>query len=474
MSRLPVVGQDNDVWGDILNDFLSVSHNTDGTLKAAGTINSAVQNVNGHAGPTVSLSAGDVGAATDSSVVHKTGNESVGGVKTFVSSPVVPSPTGSTDAANKSYVDGVVAAGAADATTSSKGVVQLAGDLGGTAASPTVPGLAAKEPTVASGTTSQYYRGDKSWQTLDKSVVGLGNVDNTSDANKPVSSATQTALNGKVDTSRQVGTSNSLSGGGDLTTDRTLSLVNDSATPGNSKYYGTDGTGTKGFYGLPASGETNTASNVGTGGVGVYKQKTGVNLEFKNVKAGSSKVTITDDVANSDVAIDVVEANFSGIPESAVTNLTSDLSGKINSSEKGAANGVAQLDGSGKVNPGQLQTANISKVLPYSYLGTLSVATGTFRLYNDGSTTWTIAGVRASVGTAPAGASIIIDIKVNGTTIFTTQANRPTIAAASNTSGNVTNMDVTTVAAGNYLTVDIAQVGSTTAGSDLSVQVEVY
>jgi hypothetical protein len=35
-------------------------------------------------------------------------------------------------------------------------------------------------------------------KTLSKSDVGLGNCDNTSDANKPVSSATQTALNAKV------------------------------------------------------------------------------------------------------------------------------------------------------------------------------------------------------------------------------------------------------------------------------------
>lgn len=34
---------------------------------------------------------------------------------------------------------------------------------------------------------------------IDKTDVGLGNVDNTSDANKPVSTATQTALDGKVD-----------------------------------------------------------------------------------------------------------------------------------------------------------------------------------------------------------------------------------------------------------------------------------
>jgi len=55
----------------------------------------------------------------------------------------------------------------------------------------------AKEPAIIAGTTAQYWRGDKSWQTLDKSAVGLGNVDNTSDADKPISSAVSTALSGK-------------------------------------------------------------------------------------------------------------------------------------------------------------------------------------------------------------------------------------------------------------------------------------
>jgi uncharacterized protein (TIGR02145 family) len=36
---------------------------------------------------------------------------------------------------------------------------------------------------------------------IDKNMVGLGNVDNTSDANKPISTATQTALNSKVNIS---------------------------------------------------------------------------------------------------------------------------------------------------------------------------------------------------------------------------------------------------------------------------------
>ena len=44
--------------------------------------------------------------------------------------------------------------------------------------------LATKEDKVTAGTTSQYFRGDKTWKTLNKSAVGLGNVDNTSDATK--------------------------------------------------------------------------------------------------------------------------------------------------------------------------------------------------------------------------------------------------------------------------------------------------
>jgi hypothetical protein len=60
-----------------------------------------------------------------------------------------------------------------------------------------VAGLATKENIITAGTTSQYFRGDKTFQTLDKTAVGLENVDNTSDANKPISTATLTALNAK-------------------------------------------------------------------------------------------------------------------------------------------------------------------------------------------------------------------------------------------------------------------------------------
>jgi len=72
-------------------------------------------------------------------------------------------------------------------------------------------------------------------------------------------------------------------------------------------------------------GETNTVSNVGTAGVGVFKQKTGVDFELKKINAGSSKVTITDDGVNSEVDVDVVEANISHGSLSGAHNLTTDI-----------------------------------------------------------------------------------------------------------------------------------------------------
>ena len=59
---------------------------------------------------------------------------------------------------------------------------------------------------------------------LVKGDVGLGNVDNTSDANKPISTATQTALNLKANTSTQIIAGTGLTGGGTLATNRTLTV----------------------------------------------------------------------------------------------------------------------------------------------------------------------------------------------------------------------------------------------------------
>lgn len=156
MARLPTPGGDDNSWGDILNDFLATSHNTDGTIKdsavtglagqtvststpsdndiltynagtnqwepAAPTVSGAVDSVNGQTG-VVTLDADDIddsattnkfttaadisklagieaGAdvtdtvnVTAAGAVMTTGDQTVSGIKTFTTSPVVPNPT---------------------------------------------------------------------------------------------------------------------------------------------------------------------------------------------------------------------------------------------------------------------------------------------------------------------------------------------------------------------------------------------
>lgn len=48
-----------------------------------------------------------------------------------------------------------------------------------------------KENSITAGTTAQYWRGDKSWQTLDKTAVGLSNVPNTDATNRANHTGTQ-------------------------------------------------------------------------------------------------------------------------------------------------------------------------------------------------------------------------------------------------------------------------------------------
>lgn len=57
--------------------------------------------------------------------------------------------------------------------------------------------------------------------------------------------------------------------------------------------------------GTLGGGQSNTASNVGNSGIGVFKQKTGVNLEFRNVAPASAKIDVSLDV-NNNILIDAV------------------------------------------------------------------------------------------------------------------------------------------------------------------------
>lgn len=104
---------------------------------------------------------------------------------------------------------------------------------------------------------------------------------------------------------------------------------------------------------------------------------------------------------------------------------------------------------------------------PWSAEGVLAVETGQHSIYNDTGITRVILGVRASVGTAPVGADLIVQVNLDGSPILTTGV---VIADGDTTALAVPDL-ASLWATGSRLTVDMTQVGSSTPGSDLTVTV---
>ena len=100
--------------------------------------------------------------------------------------------------------------------------------------------------------------------------------------------------------------------------------------------------------------------------------------------------------------------------------------------------------------------------------GNIAVGTSAHRRYAYEDRT--IITCIAYVGTAPTGTTAIFDVHKDGTTIYTTQGNRPTIAI-SGFASTETAPDVTAWAEDSYLTFETDQVGSDDEGADSSIVV---
>lgn len=134
-------------------------------------------------------------------------------------------------------------------------------------------------------------------------------------------------------------------------------------------------------------------------------------------------------------------------------------------------NGVITVGPAGPQGPQGVPGAEAEVPIVFNRNSVIAVTTGTVGYpvpYNC-----TVLGVRGYMGTAPVGAAAIFDVNRNGVTIFGTQALRPQAAAGSNTVAETTGMTVTSLTAGDVLTVDVDQVGSTTAGSDLTLVIRI-
>lgn len=101
--------------------------------------------------------------------------------------------------------------------------------------------------------------------------------------------------------------------------------------------------------------------------------------------------------------------------------------------------------------------------------GNLTVVTGILEVVM--STSYDLVSIKARVVTPSSGTSIILNVNKNGASIFSNPAHRPTITAGGHNSA--TTVPTLTFATNDYLSVDIDQVGSGTAGADLVVVIRV-
>ena len=110
----------------------------------------------------------------------------------------------------------------------------------------------------------------------------------------------------------------------------------------------------------------------------------------------------------------------------------------------------------------------LHQVQVFTVPGTISVGVGSARFYIPGAIT--LSNVRASVGTAPTGSAITIDVNKNGSSVFTTNL-KPTIYAGQ-TVVSTSTPNITSLTTGDYISVDVDSVGSLNPGQNLTVQIE--
>lgn len=193
------------------------------------------------------------------------------------------------------------------------------------------------EASIAAGTSSQYWRGDKSWQTLNKAAVGLGNVDNTSDAGKPVSTAQQTALNLKLDASAvDVDTALAANSDAKVPSQKAVKAYIDSSVAGLLDFKGSQACAANPNYPAASKGDAYYVSSAGKIG----------GASGKSVDIGDVVIASADNAGGTEASVGsswfVLEHNLSGAL--AAANNLSDLA---NAATARANLGLAAVAASG-------------------------------------------------------------------------------------------------------------------------------
>lgn len=330
------------------------------------------------------------------------------------------------------------AGGAPDASTTTKGIVKLAGDLAGTADLPVVADGAIVTARLADNavTTTKILDGSVTGTKLSNGAVGTAKLANASVTSAKLGTAAA-PTNGQV--LSYDGTTSQMkwvaAGGGSVT------LTGDVTGPSSATVLANGSvTAAKLSASGPASGQV-----LGYNGSALSWMTTGATL-----LAGSGAPTAGDG-NNGDIYIDTDTNMLYGPKVGGVWPAGQDLTGPA------GPTGAQGLEG---ISPP-----------PFAQLGTLVTGTGMVRWYNDTGSNLSISYIRATVGTPATGGPITVDVNLSGNSIFTTFP-QPSIAAGAYTKKVLPSaINTTSVPINGYLTVDITAVGTTTAGADLYVAV---
>lgn len=418
MARLPSPGGDDGTWGGVLNDFLNVAHNADGTLKTSAVSSST---------PTAST--------TTAGVVQLTGD--LGGTST---NPSVNRIRGhqvasTTPAANQilkfngTQWEPQAETGAPDATTLTRGVIQLAGDLTGTATA----------PTIANG------------------VIDNANIAASAAIEQSKIANLTTDISAKANDTEVLKITNDLSD------------LNNSATARTNLGLGTAATASSGDFEASGAVAAHTGDTSGAHAASA--------ISYNN---GTSGLTATD----AQAALDEIAASAGSTPDATTTTkgvvqLSGDLDGTATSPTVTAAGGLktssttvsttaASAPASGqflRANNGTTATWQAMPRMFGWYLdGVLVVGDGQGPIYRiDANVTILAFDISCKIAPVTTGATFDVETSNAPNGIFTSIFSvLPTIAAGQNIGTNGT-LSTTLLSAGQYVRFNVDAVGGTAA-----------